>query len=135
MNLARLLKRKLPKLRQFFASDPRVLAGFLFGSQEDGTATPQSDIDLAVLFDRDLEFKEELDFGVALCDVLDAYKDVDVVNLNKADLLFRFRAVAGKLVYERDAVRVADFIEQTLIEYRHFVTRARAIRREFATSG
>lgn len=54
-NLARVLKQKMPALKKLFANDPHVLAVFLFGSQTDGTATARSDIDLAVLFDRDLE--------------------------------------------------------------------------------
>ncbi len=48
-----------PSQKKFFASDPRVLAVFLFGSRADGTATPRSDIDLAVLFEHDLDFKQE----------------------------------------------------------------------------
>lgn len=116
-NLARLLKQKLPALRKLFASDPRVLAVFLFGSQADGTATARSDIDLAVLFGRDLDFKAELDFQVALCDVLEIYEKVDVVNLNRVPLRLRYRAISGKLLYARDEVPVADFVERTLIEY------------------
>ena len=115
-NLSRVLKQKMPALKKLFARDPRVLGVFLFGSQVDGTATARSDIDLAVLFDRDLELNEELAFEVAVSEVLGT-DDVDVVNLNRASLLFRYRAIAGKLLYERDYVRVSDFIERTLKEY------------------
>jgi len=129
-NLARVLKQKMPALKKLFANDPHVLAVFLFGSQTDGTATARSDIDLAVLFDRDLELNEELAFEVAVSDTLNT-DDVDVVNLNRASLLFRFRAVAGKLLYERDFVRVADFIERTLIERRDFAPRVRIALQDF----
>ena len=118
-NLARLLKQKLPKLKRLFASDPRVLGVFLFGSQADRTATPRSDIDLAVLFERDLTLHEELGFEVAVSQALGT-DDVDVLNLNNASLLFRRRAISGKLIYERDYVRVSDFIERVLIEYPDF---------------
>lgn len=51
------LKKKLParlrKLQEVLVRYPNVLAVFLFGSQTDGYATPQSDIDLAVLFEHD----------------------------------------------------------------------------------
>ena len=56
---------------------------------------------------------------------------VDMVNLNHASLLLRFRAVAGELLYERDFERVADFIERTLIEYRDFEPRAQAALRDY----
>jgi len=119
-NLTRVLKQKLPKLKKFLASDPRVLAVFLFGSQVDGYATPRSDIDLAVLFDRDLTLNEELAFEVAVCDTLGRYDDVDIVNLNRASLSIRFQAISGKLLYERDQSQVSDFIEQILKEYPDF---------------
>lgn len=45
----RRLKRRVWHLREY----PNVLAAFLFGSQVDGCATPESDVDLAVLFERD----------------------------------------------------------------------------------
>jgi predicted nucleotidyltransferase len=129
-NLPRALSRKLPQLKKIFASDPRVLAVFLFGSQADGTATPRSDIDLAVLFDREIDFKEELAFEVKVSLLLRTH-DVDVVNLNRASLPLRFRAIAGILLYERDFVRAADFIEQTLIEQRDFAPRQEAILRDY----
>ena len=130
-NLARVLKQKLPKLKMFFASDPRVLAVFLFGSQADGYATPRSDIDLAVLFSRNLALDEQLTFEVALCDILKVYEKLDVVNLNRANLSFRFRAIGGKLLYQRDFVKVSDFIEKTLIERRDFAPRLRTRQRDF----
>lgn len=129
-NLSRVLKQKLPALKRLFASDPHVLGVFLFGSQADGSATPRSDIDLAVLFDRDLEFKEELAFEVAISNMLHT-DDVDVINLNRASLAFRFRAISGKLLYERDYVRVSDFIERTMIEHRDFEPRAQAAIRDY----
>ncbi|MBI5651602.1 MAG: nucleotidyltransferase domain-containing protein [Chloroflexi bacterium] len=129
-NLARVLKQKMPALKKLFAHDPRVLGVFLFGSQADGTATARSDIDLAVLFDREIDLREELAFEVAVSNAL-GVDDVDIVHLNRASLLFRFRAVAGKLLYERDYVRVSDFIERTLIEHRDFAPRAQAALRDF----
>ena len=116
-NLSRVLKQRLPALKKFFARDPRVLGVWLFGSQADGTATPRSDIDLAVLFERDLTLDEELTFQVAVCDTLGAYDKVDIVDLNRASLLLQRRTIAGELIYERDYARVSDFVERILIEY------------------
>jgi predicted nucleotidyltransferase len=82
-NLSRVLKQKLPALKKFFASDPHVLGVWLFGSQTDSTATAQSDIDLAVLFDHDIDLKEEIQFEIAVSNILKT-DAVDIVNLNRA---------------------------------------------------
>lgn len=128
--LPQVLQPKLSALQQFFARDSRVLGVFLFGSQVDGTATPRSDVDFAVLFDRELDLRAELAFEAALAVELGNI-EFDMVNLNRANLLLRLRAIAGKLLYARDATRVADFIEETLIAYRDFEPRAQAALRDY----
>lgn len=115
-NISPQLKRKLPTLKRFFASDSRVLGVWLFGSQVDGYATPWSDIDFGVLFARELTLDEQLGFEVKVCEILGT-DNVDVVDLRRVKLPLRHRALSGKLFYERDYVRVSDFIEETLIEY------------------
>ena len=112
-NLPRVLKQKMPELKKLFARDPRVLGVWLFGSQADGTATPRSDIDLAVLFDRDIMYDEELRFELAVSKALGT-RDVSVTNLTRAELPIRFAAIGGDLLYESDYVRVSDFVERTL---------------------
>ncbi|MBI5650818.1 MAG: nucleotidyltransferase domain-containing protein, partial [Chloroflexi bacterium] len=89
----------MPNLHTLLVNQPRVLAVFLFGSLAEGYATPQSDIDLGVLFDRDVDLKREIAFSAQVGAALGTDK-VDVVNLNRASLLLRFRAIAGKLLYE-----------------------------------
>jgi predicted nucleotidyltransferase len=120
------LKDLVPHLREF----PNVLAVFLFGSQADGYATPESDIDLGVLFAREPDLEEELDLEVTLCDLLGTER-VDVVNLNRADLLLRHRAISGRLIYERDAERVSDFIEETILRYIDYEPDLRAFYRDY----
>lgn len=121
-NLSATLKRKLPALKRFFASDSRVLGVWLFGSQVDGYATPWSDIDFGVLFARALTLDEQLGFEVKVCEILGTDK-VDVVDLSRVKLPLRHRALSGKLLFERDYVRVSDFIEETLIEYPDYAYR------------
>ncbi|MBI4787556.1 MAG: nucleotidyltransferase domain-containing protein [Chloroflexi bacterium] len=119
-NLSRLLKRRIPALKKLFAGDPRVLGVFLFGSQADGTATAHSDIDLAMLFDRDIMYDQELGFEIAVSQTLGTHA-VNVTNLTRADLPIRFRAIGGEVLYESDYVRVSDFIERTLQDQRRHV--------------
>ncbi len=132
-NNARRLEAKTIALKKLVARDPRVLGVFLFGSQADGSATSRSDIDLAVLFDRDLSLKEELALEVAMSNALGA-DNLDVLNLNRANLLLRFRAISGQLLYVRDEERVADFVERTLIEHRDFEPRAQAALRDYIST-
>jgi len=115
-DLGRRLAARLPQLQDLFARHENVRGVFLFGSQVDGTATPHSDIDLAVLYEQSPDLTEELALGVTVSEVLGTER-VDLVNLNRAGLLLRQRAISGRVLYERDADRVSDFIEFTLRRY------------------
>ena len=113
------LQTSLPVLKQLCARNKHVVALWLFGSLTDGYAHERSDIDLAVLWDSELTFHDELNFELAVCRVLGTER-VDVVHLQRAPLELRFRAISGQLLYERDEVRVSDFIEQTITQYQEF---------------
>jgi predicted nucleotidyltransferase len=130
---ATLLRERLPQLKRLFASDERILAVFLFGSQTDGYATPQSDVDLAVLFDRPVSFPDELALNVAVTDILGTER-FDLLNLNQASLILRQRAISGRLLYERDPVHVSDFIEETIRAYIDFAPDLRAFYRDYDVS-
>lgn len=94
-DLRAVLKRKLPELKRLFQRESHVVGVWLFGSQADGTATEYSDIDLGVLFDRELTWSEQIGFEVAVCDILGT-QDVDVVDVNRVKLRMRFRVLVGK---------------------------------------
>lgn len=113
------LREPLVRLLPVFSADSRVMAVFVFGSQTDGYATEQSDIDLAVLFDRPLSLMEEAGLLDNLCHV-SGLDNLDLVNLNKSSLIIQYRAISGQLLYERDADRVSDFIEYVTLRYLDF---------------
>ncbi|MCX7855406.1 MAG: nucleotidyltransferase domain-containing protein [Anaerolineae bacterium] len=121
---------RLERLVQRLREDPNVLAVFLFGSQVDGYATPESDVDLAVLFERGPSLQEELDLGVSVCEALGTEK-VDLINLNRAHLLLRHRAISGRVLYERDPIRVSDFIEETILHYIDYEPDLRAFYQDY----
>lgn len=100
-------------LRTFLATQPDVVAAYLFGSLAQGRAAPQSDVDIAVLlvdrFNSDddttaitrglrrLELIGELERYV------DRGRDVDVVILNNASLVLQHQVlVHGRRLYERE---------------------------------
>lgn len=110
------LKRKLPALKRLFAKNPLVDAVWLFGSQADGTATRESDIDIGVLFAHAVTLDEHLTLEAAMDEIL-LSGDFDVVDVQGVNLRMKHEIISGKLLYERDTVRVSDFIEEILRTY------------------
>ena len=124
---------QLDRLRKICAGEPRVLAVFLFGSQVDGYAMPSSDVDLAILLDQELSLEEWLDLEVKLCHAV-GRDDLDILPLERASISLRFRAISGRLLYQRAPDRVSNFIQRTLREFCDFQPVLETYRREFAQS-
>ncbi|MGQ9710722.1 MAG: type VII toxin-antitoxin system MntA family adenylyltransferase antitoxin [Anaerolineae bacterium] len=95
----------------FLATQPDVIAAYLFGSLAQGRAHPRSDIDVAVLLtpmDPEAAFYRRL----RLMEQLRPYADreVDVIVLNLAPPLLQHQVLKyGRLLYERDKLARADF--------------------------
>lgn len=95
----------------FLATQPDVIAAYLFGSLAQGRAHPRSDIDVAVLLtpmDAEAAFNRRL----RLMEYLRPYADreVEVVVLNTAPPLLQYQVLKhGRLLYERDRSARADF--------------------------
>ncbi len=101
-------------------SEPRVIAGYLFGSLARGTESPMSDIDIAVLSSRG-DTKSIVDLTQRLTQSLSEALDslvVDLVCLNGADLALRYNVILeGVLFYERDPIKRVRFEKRTIVEY------------------
>ncbi len=102
-----------------------VAVAYLFGSQVEGSARPDSDHDFAVLFARDQEIALDatVRLGAELARALGTA--VDVVDLNSASLELRGKiANAGQPVYSHDeAARVRFEVDARMrwIEFRPVV--------------
>lgn len=127
------LLERLKMLRPIFESEPRVLAVFLFGSYVDGYATPWSDIDLAVLYDDDVDWREHLQLDIRISEALGTDK-VDLLDLRSLPLVLQYRAIAGQVVYERDPARVSDYIQKVIVQYLDFLPDLEAFYREYDLS-
>lgn len=99
------MKSALPinALRTLFESHQVKLA-YLFGSQAHGTAGPLSDIDLAIVFDRNLSIqdqKQKLETLNQALSTLLKTDHIDLVNLaSTTDPLLKHRAVfSGQCLY------------------------------------
>lgn len=112
-------------LKEFFKTDPRILAGFIFGSRVDGFALPSSDLDIALLFTEEIGLWEEMRLQTEMSTIVH-FDQVDVLNLNKAPLRLKFTIISnGRLIYEGDPLKVTDFIEEVVVRHRRQVIRNR----------
>lgn len=87
-----------------------------FGSRARGEALAQSDVDLAVLLDREIDLPEELRLRSRVTEAL-RRDDVDLVVLNSAPPLLRYEVVAaGKRLFARDEEAADRFEERVARE-------------------
>jgi predicted nucleotidyltransferase len=107
-------------LISFAGAHNEVSAVFVFGSQVDGRARESSDLDVALYIDPaavpadmlalQLNYTVELEQTVG--------KRVDVVLLNVAPPILRHQIFRkGRLIFERDPLRVRRFIGDALVEF------------------
>lgn len=108
---------KLPELISFFKARDDILAVWIIGSYGTKYQTENSDIDLAILFSKEISFFDELDLEVQVSDILQTDK-VDIINLNKAPLTLQFKTISeGREIIKKDPIKVADFEEIILDLY------------------
>ena len=108
---------ELQSWQEFFQSRVEIAAVYLFGSFGTEFEHPQSDIDLGIVFTRQVTLPEELELDVALS-LHVSHDRIDMVNLNRAPIALQFRALReGILVYEGDYYKHSDFIEYVIKTY------------------
>ena len=100
------------RLVAFLATQPDVIAAYLFGSLAQGRARPRSDVDTAILFADASDSLAVGDRQLQLMDELERFADreVDVVILNTAPPILQHQVLQhGRLLYERDRQARVDF--------------------------
>jgi uncharacterized protein len=106
-------KKYFSKIKQFAARQKDVLAVYLYGSQAGRQARPDSDIDLAILFDEEKKLPSSwggrhVSISGQLSQLLK--KEVEVQDLSLADVSFCHRVLTeGRLVYCKNDNKRADF--------------------------
>lgn len=113
-----IIKEKINELISYFRGHGDIATVYLFGSYGTELYDPErSDIDLAIIYSRDLTLKEEMLIDAEITLIFES-DNVDVVNLNKARVDISYQVLAtGKLIYERDKIITADFVEIVLKHY------------------
>lgn len=124
------------RIQYFFKDEQNVAAVFLFGSYGTIYENKFSDIDFGVVFMPDalIKLQEELSLEAKLSLYLKT-DNIDLVNLNKAPITFRFQAIAnGILLYEKDYVATSNFIENTYRYYFDYSHNLKIMRQERSKS-
>jgi len=115
MELQKEFTNNLPKLFRRYD----IVLAYLFGSQAQGTDGPLSDIDIAVLFSKDVlksQYGRRQCFLTADLIGILHHNDVDVVVLNQATPLLKHNVLChGKVLFDKEA-RI-DFEVQAQREY------------------
>ena len=115
---------KLPQLVERLKDTPSVQALYFFGSLARGELKPLSDLDLALLLDRDLTkdeiFARHLDVIGLVSDVLGT-DEFDLLILNRAPLRMAYHVLKeGRLMFFKERRQLADFRERVIKLYLDF---------------
>ncbi|SDX89109.1 Nucleotidyltransferase domain-containing protein [Acetomicrobium thermoterrenum DSM 13490] len=102
------------KLRDFFAMQDIKLA-FLIGSYAMGTARPDSDVDIAVLFGRRFNVKQVLDLKEQLTELVGV--DVDLVVLDSVGPVMKMQALKTGILLHAEKGAYEQFFVSTVNEY------------------
>jgi len=110
----------IASIRAVLTDTGDIVAVYLFGSTAQNKAHRFSDVDVAVLFDEEMDaetmFRRTLTIGTALEAQL--FAPVDVVALNRAPIFMRFKIIqTGKLIVEHKRTERCLFQMRTMNEY------------------
>jgi len=115
--------------RRHLKEDKEILLAYLFGSQADGTAGPQSDYDIALLVRQPslaLQARLAHEIGIIL-----GTDRVDVVLLNRAPVELAYAVIAqGQLLYQRSVAERVEFEAKVLSLYADYLPILRRQREE-----
>lgn len=94
-------------VRGVAAAEPRVVAVYLFGSQADGSATPESDVDLGILFGRATGIADRVRLEARFAEALG--KEVDLVDVGACNAFLALAVISGERLYCADADACDEF--------------------------
>ncbi|MCI0416192.1 nucleotidyltransferase domain-containing protein [bacterium] len=104
------------RVREFFDSSSNVQLVLLFGSSAMGTSGPESDVDIAVLFERVPGAYESQDLKEGLAEKLN--REVDLIILNHASPILRMQVLKkGIPVLVKEQQHYCRFFTDTISQY------------------
>lgn len=115
---------KVDLIKETFKTDSSILAAYFFGSQIKGKSNKHSDVDIAILFDEEVEKEKYADKQILLAEYLRRRlnKEIDIVVLNNASLFLRYHILKeGIKIYEKPDRNEHNFEAQTIMQYLDFL--------------
>jgi predicted nucleotidyltransferase len=110
--MSRTLQKRLEK---FSLEQEDFLLVFLFGSFARGFGTDESDVDVAIMFEKVPDFYalDELKDQLSRC----SGKEIDILTLNTASPIIRMQVLRYGVLVKKDKRAYNDFFVSTLREY------------------
>lgn len=109
---------KLNDLKNYFKSNTNIVAAWFIGSYGTADQTEDSDIDIALLFDKPVDILAEMDISCKISEIVE-FDNIDTINLLCAPITLKFKVIdEGRSIYEKDYYKVCDFMEETFNKYR-----------------
>ncbi len=113
------IENKIESLKKYFSEQPNVLGAWIIGSYGTEYQRDDSDIDFAILYDKDINDLEEMKFACDLTELLKV-ENIDTINLKKAPITLQFKTIKeGRTLYEADYIKVCDYIEYVINNYQN----------------
>lgn len=118
-------------LVKFVKQKDEVMALYLIGSYGTSYYGLLSDLDFAVLTKNPLDISEQLSLQSAFSSVLEN-DEIDLVFLDQASLELQHKLLSeGRLLFNRDPIFLADFVERTIKWYCDFAIDLRQFYRDY----
>ena len=112
------IENKINVLVDYIKLNKNILAFWIVGSYGTELQREESDIDFAILFEKDIPVLEEMKISSDISDIL-SYENIDTIDLKKAPITLQFKVLKeGRTLYEADFVKISDYIEYVLRRYR-----------------
>lgn len=109
---------KLDDLKKYFKSNRNIIAAWFIGSYGTEMQTENSDIDIALLFNKPVGIMEEMGVSCEISEIVEV-DNIDTINLLSAPITLQFKVIdEGRTIYEQDYYKVCDFMEEIFNRYR-----------------
>jgi predicted nucleotidyltransferase len=109
---------RLDDLKKYFEGNNNIVAGWFIGSYGTENQREDSDIDIALLFDKPVSIMDEMAISCEISEIV-KFDNIDTINLISAPITLQFKVIdEGRNIYEKDYYKVCDFMEEVFNKYR-----------------